>query len=258
MYKNLKYQVAEGIAYVTISRPDAMNSLNNEVLDELFTAFYRIAKDEDVRVVILTGEGKAFVSGADIPAMNRMDAGQGRELVQRGHNVMNFIESIEKPVIAAINGFALGGGCELAMACDIRVASRRAKLGQPEVGLGIIPGFGGNQRLPKLVGKGMAKYLIFTGEAIKAEKARRIGLVEKIVEPEELMEGARKIAKAIMSKAPLALGAAKTAINLGFDLDMKSASQLEIEAFTGPFASQDKAEGMGAFLEKRKPQFQKK
>ncbi len=258
MYKNLKYEVKDQIAYVTINRPEAMNSLNNEVLDELFTAFYQVSKDDDVRAVILTGEGKAFVAGADIAAMHEMSALEGREMMKRGHNVMNFIESIEKPVIAAVNGFALGGGCELAMACDIRVASTRAKFGQPEVGLGIIPGFGGTQRLPRLVGKGMAKYLILTAEIIKADEAGRIGLAEKVVEPEELIETAEKIAKTIMAKAPLATGAAKIAINLGSDLDMKSASQLEIEAFTGPFASEDKAEGMGAFLEKRTPEFKKK
>lgn len=258
MYKNLKYEVKDQIAYVTINRPEAMDSLNNEVLDELFTAFYQVSKDDDVRAVILTGEGKAFVAGADIAAMHEMSALEGREMMKRGHNVMNFIESIEKPVIAAVNGFALGGGCELAMACDIRVASTRAKFGQPEVGLGIIPGFGGTQRLPRLVGKGMAKYLILTAEIIKADEAGRIGLAEKVVEPEELIETAEKIAKTIMAKAPLATGAAKIAINLGSDLDMKSASQLEIEAFTGPFASEDKAEGMGAFLEKRTPEFKKK
>ncbi len=252
MYKNLKYEVKDQIAYVTINRPEAMNSLNNEVLDELFTAFYQVSKDDDVRAVILTGEGKAFVAGADIAAMHEMSALEGREMMKRGHNVMNFIESIEKPVIAAVNGFALGGGCELAMACDIRVASTRAKFGQPEVGLGIIPGFGGTQRLPRLVGKGMAKYLILTAEIIKADEAGRIGLAEKVVEPEELIETAEKIAKTIMAKAPLATGAAKIAINLGSDLDMKSASQLEIEAFTGPFASEDKAEGMGLFWKRER------
>ncbi len=161
MYKNLKYEVKEGIAYITISRPEAMNALNNHVLDELFTAFYSVSKDPLVKAVILTGEGKAFVAGADISAMHKMEPKEGRDMMIKGHNVMNLIETVEKPVIAAVNGFALGGGCELAMACDIRIASEKAKFGQPEVGLGIIPGFGGTQRLPRLVGKGMAKELIY-------------------------------------------------------------------------------------------------
>ena len=258
MYKNLKYEVKEGIAYITISRPEAMNALNNQVLDELFTAFYSVSKDPLVKAVILTGEGKAFVAGADIAAMHKMEPKEGRDMMIKGHNVMNLIETVEKPVIAAVNGFALGGGCELAMACDIRIASEKAKFGQPEVGLGIIPGFGGTQRLPRLVGKGMAKYLIMSGEIINAAEAQRIGLVEMVFPAEELLEKAEKTAKKIAANAPMALGAAKTAINTGYDLDMKTASVLEIETFTGPFASEDKSEGMGAFLQKRTPDFKNK
>ena len=171
---------------------------------------------------------------------------------------MNFIESIEKPFIAAVNGFALGGGCELAMACDIRIASEKAKFGQPEVNLGIIPGFGGTQRLPRLVGKGMAKYLIMTAEMVDAQEAQRIGLVEKVTSPEELIPACEKLAQTIMSKAPIAIGIAKTTINNGYDLDMRAASTLEIEAFASSFGSQDKTEGMTAFLEKRAAEFKNK
>lgn len=258
MYENIKYEVKDGIAFITVNRPKAMNALNNDVLDELFAAFYEVSKDSAVNAVILTGEGKAFVAGADIATMHELDPVEGRKMMIRGHNVMNLMETIEIPIIAAVNGFALGGGCELAMACDIRIASEKAKFGQPEVGLGIIPGFGGTQRLPRLVGKGMAKYLIMTAEIISADEAAVIGLVEKVVPAEELLEVATGIAKTIMAKAPLAVGAAKTAINIGYNLDMKTASTLEIEAFTGPFASQDKTEGMGAFLEKRAPVFKKR
>lgn len=258
MFKTIKYEVKENIAYVTVNRPEAMNALNMEVLDELYTAFYQIAKDEEVKAAIVTGEGKAFVAGADIAQMKDLDAIEGRAMMIKGHNVMNFMESIEKPIIAAVNGFALGGGCELSMACDFRVASEKAKFGQPEVNLGIIPGFGGTQRLPRLVGKAMGKYLIMTADMITAEEAYRIGLVEKIVPPEELIPACEKIARKIMSKAPIAIAAAKTAINKGFNLDMTTATALEIEAFSAPFASRDKTEGMSAFLEKREARFENK
>lgn len=258
MFNNLKYEVKEGICYITINRPQAMNALNCDVLDELYKAFTAVKEDNDVKAVILTGEGKAFVAGADISQMYELDAVQGRSMMIKGHDVMNLIEAVEKPVIAAVNGFALGGGCELAMACDFRIASEKAKFGQPEVGLGIIPGFGGTQRLPRLVGKAMAKYLIMTADMIDAQEAYRIGLVEKVVAPEELISECESIAKKIMSKAPIAIATAKTVINTGYNLDMKAASILEIESFTAPFASEDKREGMGAFLEKRPANFKNK
>ncbi|MGN0711470.1 MAG: enoyl-CoA hydratase-related protein [Anaerovoracaceae bacterium] len=258
MYENIKFEVRDKIAFITINRPQAMNALNMDVLNELYEAFTEVETNEEICSAIVTGEGKAFVAGADIAQMNTMDAVEGRNMMIAGHKVMNYMESIEKPIIAAVNGFALGGGCELAMACDIRIASEKAKFGQPEVNLGIIPGFGGTQRLPRLVGKSMGKYLIMTAEMITADEAHRIGLVEKVVPPEELLATAEKLAKTIMSKAPLAIAAAKTAINNGYGLDMKTASALEIEAFTGPFASQDKTEGMTAFLEKREATFHKK
>ncbi|SCJ83118.1 Probable enoyl-CoA hydratase echA8 [uncultured Eubacterium sp.] len=258
MYENIKYEVNEGIGYVTINRPKALNALNMDVLTDLYAAFTEIEADEAVKAVIVTGEGKAFVAGADIAQMSQLNALEGREMMIMGHKVMNLIESVEKPVIAAVNGFALGGGCELAMACDIRIASEKAKFAQPEVGLGIIPGFGGTQRLARLVGKGMAKYMIMTAEMISAAEAYRIGLVEKVAAPEELMDEAIKVAKTIASKAPIAIATAKSAINNGFDMDMKSASKFEIETFTAAFGSEDKTEGMAAFLEKRAPEFKNK
>lgn len=258
MYENIKVEVKDKIAYVTIDRPKAMNALNMDVLNELSCAFYNIEQDDEVYSVILTGEGKAFVAGADIAQMNSMNAIEGREMMIAGHNVMNTIENLSKPVIAAVNGFALGGGCELAMACDIRVASEKAKFGQPEVNLGIIPGFGGTQRLSRLVGKGMAKYLIMTAEIISAEEASRIGLVEKVVPADDLIAEAEKIAKTINAKAPIAVSSAKLAINKGYNMDMAAASALEIETFTAPFASNDKTEGMTAFLEKRDAKFERK
>ncbi len=258
MYENIKYEVRENIGYVTINRPKAMNALNMDVLNELYDVFTKIEQEKDIRAVILTGEGKAFVAGADIAQMHQLNALEGREMMIMGHKVMNLIENNEKPVIAAVNGFALGGGCELAMACDIRIASEKAKFAQPEVGLGIIPGFGGTQRLTRLVGKGMAKYMILTTEMIKADEAHRIGLVEKVVAPEDLLAEAEKVAKTIAVKAPIAIATAKSAINNGYDMDMKSASKFEIETFTAAFGSEDKTEGMAAFLEKRVPEFKNK
>lgn len=258
MYETIKYEVSGNIGYVTINRPKAMNALNGQVLDELYAAFSEFAADDQAKAAILTGEGKAFVAGADIAQMNQLNPIEGRALMIKGHKLMNYMESIEKPIIAAVNGFALGGGCELAMACDMRIASEKAKFGQPEVNLGIIPGFGGTQRLPRLVGKGMAKYLIMTAEIIDAQEAHRIGLAEKVVSPEELIPACEKLAQTIMAKAPIAIGVAKTTINNGYDLDMRAASTLEIEAFASAFASQDKGEGMTAFLEKRDANFQNK
>ena len=197
MYENIKYEVKGNIGYLTINRPKALNALNTGVLSELSDVLGKINGDDNVKAVILTGEGKAFVAGADISQMKDLNAVDGRAMMQAGHKVMNTIDRMPKPFIAAINGFALGGGCELAMACDIRIASEKAKFGQPEVGLGIIPGFGGTQRLARLVGKGLAKYLIYTAEMIDAAEALRIGLVEKVVPSEELMETAEKVANTI-------------------------------------------------------------
>ena len=258
MYETLKYEVRDGVAFVTVNRPKAMNALNSQVLDELCCAFYEISKNDEVLAVVLTGEGKAFVAGADIAEMSKLNTVEARAFAHKGHNVMNFIENLNKPVIAAVNGFALGGGCELSMACDIRLASSKAKFGQPEVGLGLIPGFGGNLRLPRLVGKGMAKYLIYSADMIDAEEAHRIGLVEKVYEPDQLLAEAEALAKKIASKAPIAVAVAKDVINNGYDADMKTASAYEVNAFGISFASEDMREGTSAFLEKRPAVFKNK
>lgn len=258
MFETIKYEVNDRITLITVNRPQALNALNPQVLDELYKAFEMFESDENADVAILTGEGRAFVAGADIVAMSTMSTLEGRNLGINGHKLMNYMENIEKPIIAAVNGFALGGGCELSMACDIRIASTKAKFGQPEVGLGIIPGFGGTQRLPRLVGKGMAKYLIFTADTINADEALRIGLVEKIVEPEALMDEVYEIAKKISAKAQLAIGLAKSAINDGYNLDMKIASKIEIESFGQLFSTEDQKEGMSAFLNKTNAIFKKK
>lgn len=258
MYNTLKYEVNDGLATVTVSRPEALNALNTTVLDELAQVFTEIENDESVKAVILTGEGKSFVAGADIAQMRDLPPEDAHEMMAKGHDVMYKIENLPKAVIAAVNGFALGGGCELAMSCDIRIASEKAKFGQPEVGLGIIPGFGGTLRLAKLVGKGMAKYLILTAEMIGAGEAKEIGLVEKVVPPEELMEEAEKIARVIMTKAPIAIKEAKYAIDTEFEMEMKAASQVEIDAITRCFETEDQKEGMTAFLEKRPAEYKNK
>lgn len=257
-YKNILLEEKEGIAYVTLNRPKALNALNTEVLSELDSAFRYIDKTEDIRTVIVTGSGRAFIAGADIAQMSALDGTEGRDMTIQGQKVMELIENINKPVIAAVNGFALGGGCELAMACDVRFASEKAKFGQPEVNLGIIPGYGGTQRLPRLVGKGMAKYLIYSAELISAQDAKEIGLVQKVVPAEELMAEAEKFARTIMAKAPVAIKMAKVAINNGMNLDLNSGVAYEAEAYTSTFVSSDRVEGMKAFVEKREAQFKGK
>ena len=209
MDNNIITEIDEGVGIITINRPESLNSLNRSMIEELTEEFIRLSDHPDVGVILLTGKGKAFVSGADISEMVDLNPIEGREMMLKGHRLMNIIENMDKPVIAAVNGFALGGGCELAMACDIRIASEKARFGQPEVKLGITPGFGGTQRLPRLVGKGMAKYLIMTGELITADEALRIGLVERVVPPEELIVNSMKVARSIMAKAPIAVAVAK-------------------------------------------------
>jgi len=258
MFETLKYEVKDGIAYVTINRPKSLNALSKEVLDELQAAFTMVNNDPEVKVAILTGEGRAFVAGADISQMVELTGIAGQEMMKQGAKVMNYIENIDKPVIAAVNGFALGGGCELAMACDIRIASENAKFGQPEVNLGIIPGFGGTQRLPRLVGKGMGKYMIMTAEMVDAQESLRIGLVEKVVPADELIPACEKVAQTIMGKAPIAIKAAKIAVNNGIMLDVLTGVALEGEACGAPFCSDDRTEGMRAFLEKRPAKFENK
>jgi enoyl-CoA hydratase len=254
-YENLLFEVKDGLAFVTVNRPNAMNALNTKLLSELGAVFSRIDEAEEVRAVVLTGAGKAFVAGADIAQMRDLTVAEGREMMKKGQRVMESIENIDKPVIAAVNGFALGGGCELAMACDIRFASDRAKFGQPEVNLGIMPAFGGTQRLPRLVGKGMAKYLIFGAEMIDAAEALRIGLVQKVFPSDDLLAEAEKYARLVISKSPIGLKMAKRAVNAGIHTDLVSGAAFELEAYVSTAASEDRKEGMTAFLEKRPAQF---
>ena len=254
-YEHILFEVKDGIGYVTMNRPEALNALNLEVVAELDDLFHRVDEDETVKVVIITGAGRSFIAGADIEEMGRLTGAEGREMVITGHKLMDMIENNRKPVIAARQGFSLGGGNELAMSCDIRIASEKAKFGQPEVGLGIIPGYGGTQRLPRLVGKGMAKKLILGAETIDAQEAYRIGLVDQVVPAEELMETAEALAKKICGMAPIAIDVAKSAINNGIQCDLKTGLRLEIESFYRAFSSEDRVEGMHAFVERRPAEF---
>ncbi len=255
-YKNLLVEKDGTIVTVTINRPKVLNALNDETMAELEACFEELEKDDGVRAVIVTGSGeKSFVAGADIGELKDQDRKGGEERSLRGQAILLKIENLSKPVIAAINGYALGGGCELAMACDIRIASETAKLGQPEVNLGIIPGYGGTQRLTRLVGLGKAKELIFTGEMIHAQEAHRIGLVDKVVSPDQLMETAKKMAKTIAGKGPIAIANAKKAINIALDGNVKKGREVEAEGFGALCETEDMKEGMAAFFEKREPKF---
>ncbi|MDR1623309.1 MAG: enoyl-CoA hydratase/isomerase family protein [Synergistaceae bacterium] len=250
---NLLVEVENGIAVVTINRPKSLNALNSETLAELSECFSDIEKRDDVKVLILTGSGeKSFVAGADISEMVNNDAIGGRKMALLAKAAFEKLENMRQATIAAVNGFALGGGCEIAMACDIRVASENAKFAQPEVGLGTIPGFGGTQRLPRLVGKGRAKELIFTTDMIDAQEAYRIGLANKVVPLAELLDKCKEIAKKIMAQSSYAVSLAKAAINAGLDVDLSSGLKLEADLFGVTFATADKKEGMTAFVEKRK------
>lgn len=242
---------AERIGIVKINRPDVYNAVNVEAILELERAMHGLNEDDDVRAVIITGEGKAFVSGSDISRLAKMDALAAREYSQIGQRTLSFIENMEKPVIAAVNGFALGSGCELAMACDIRIASEKAKFGQPEVKLGLIPGHAGTQRLARLVGVGKAKELIFTGEMVDAQEALRIGLVSKVVAAEALLDEAKSLAQKIIEVGPTAVRFAKTVINRGVDASLATGNAYETEAFSILFSTDEAHEGMSAFLEKR-------
>jgi enoyl-CoA hydratase len=256
VYENLLVDVSGGIATITINRPKSLNALNRATMRELSSAFEDIAGSRDVGVVLLTGSGeKAFVAGADVSEMREFTPLQVLEFSRFGNGVLGSIERLPQPVIGVINGFALGGGCELAMACDILVASDNARFAQPEVNLGIIPGWGGTQRLARLVGRNIAKEIVLTGEMISAQRAYEIGLVNRVVPQADLMETAREIARKIIGKAPVALSTAKSVMNRGIDLDLESACALEANAFAVMFSTGDGAEGMTAFLEKRKPAF---
>ncbi len=257
-FKNLIIQREGNIRIVKINNPQSMNALNSEVLSELDQAFSEIENDPQTNVVILTGEGRAFVAGADISQMSTMNAAQGKDFGVQGSKVFRKIELLPKPVIAAINGFALGGGCELALACDIRIASAKAKIGQPEVGLGITPGFSGTQRLPRIVGEGRAKELIYTAKAITADEAFRIGLVNRVVEPEQLMDEAMALAKTIAKNAPIAVRFSKEAVNRGMQTDIDTAIAIENDLFALCFSTEDQKEGMKAFFEKRPAEWKNK
>lgn len=256
---NLKLEVADQIAVLSIARPAALNALNSETLEELNTVLADIEARDDVKVLILTGgpdkkgnEFKSFVAGADISEMVNLSAAQARAFGMRAAAPFFKLMNMRQVTIAAVNGVALGGGCEISMACDIRIASDNAIFGQPECGLGIIPGFGGTQRLARLVGMGRAKEMIFTCDSIKADEAYRIGLVNKVVPAEELMPAAKAMAQKIISKGSYAVSIAKTAINNGYDMDIKNAVEMEANLFGVTCSTHDKQEGMGAFLEKRK------
>lgn len=255
---DVKLDVKDGIATITMFRPEAMNALNEKVLRELKEAIASLNEDTSVRAVIITGEGSAFVAGADIKTMLNADLAEGEEYTRFGQEVMNDIERLQKPVIAAINGYALGGGLELALACDIRIASTEARMGFPEVGLGIFPGFGGTQRTTWLIGKGKACELIFTGDHITAEQAAHIGLVNRVVPPQRLMMEARQLAERIASRGPVAVGLAKKAINQAQQMGLDAGLDFELKAVMQTFGTEDQKEGMTAFLERRKPEFKGK
>lgn len=253
-FKYIIYEKSEGIATITLNRPEALNAWSKELAKEFLSAMDDAQKDENVKVVIITGAGeKAFSAGADIKAMKGMTALKARELSQMGYEICNAIESIEKPVIAAINGYALGGGMEVSMACDFRIASEKARMGQTEINIGLIPGWGGTQRLTRLVGKAKAKELVFTGKIIDANTALQLGLVNKVVPAEEFMTAVKQFAKELAGKAPVALKVAKSLIDVGADIDLKAALALEREGFGVVASSEDLQEGVSAFIEKRKP-----
>jgi enoyl-CoA hydratase len=253
-YETLLCEVRDQVATVTLNRPKVLNALNAQTFDELEAMFRTLAVDSAVRVVLLMGAGdKAFAAGADINELASTDAVTGLAKAKRGQAVFRLIETCGKPVIALINGFALGGGCELAMACTLRLASEKARLGQPEVKLGLIPGYGGTQRLPRLVGEPAALKLLLTGEMIDAAEARRIGLVDEVVPAERLMERGEALAKSIVAMAPLAVAGCLEAVRRGRGLQIDAATDVEAEVFGRLCGTVDKAEGTKAFLEKRSP-----
>lgn len=258
-YNTLLLEKKNRVGKLTINRPKNLNALNKEVLVELTQVLKAIEKDEDIQVLIVTGAGeKAFVAGADIKEMKDKNAIEGRDFSTLGNAAFSQLENLRQPTIAAVNGFALGGGCELAMACDIRIGSMNAKFGQPEVGLGITPGFGGTQRLSRLVGLAKAKELIYTAKTINADEAMNIGLLNQLVEASDLTAEAEKMAQAIMKQSPLAVEASKKLINRGYEMDLIHGLEMEAEMFGALFATEDQKEGMTAFTEKRKAAFQRK
>ncbi|NUS34685.1 MAG: enoyl-CoA hydratase [Gemmatimonadaceae bacterium] len=255
VYELLTFDVADRIATITVNRPDKLNALNDAVMDELRTAIAEARRRRDVGAVLLTGAGRAFVAGADIAELADQRATEGKARAERGQRVFRRFETSPKPTLAAVNGFALGGGCELAMACHMRIASEAAKFGQPEVKLGIVPGYGGSQRLPRIVGKGRALQLLLTGEMIDAAEAYRIGLVNRVVPAAELIPAARALLTTILAQGPLAVAHCIEAVDRGLDMGLDDAIALEASYFGMLSATKDKEEGMRAFLEKRPATF---
>ena len=255
-FENILYEEKGTTAIITINRPKALNALNLQTLEELRSCLTELGNNDSIAVLILTGGGeKSFVAGADISFMQNIDVLAARRFAKVGHEAGKLLEDLPQPVIAAVNGFALGGGCELAIACDIRYASENAKFGQPEVNLGVIPGFGGTQRLPRLIGKGLANELLFSGEIIDAQEALRIGLVNKVFAPDVLMEKCLVLAETIASRGPLAVRLCKEVVNHGMEMDLARSCSYERDLFSLCFASKEQKEGMSAFLEKRAPKF---
>jgi enoyl-CoA hydratase len=255
-FENLLIDVSDGIMTITINRPDKLNALNRNTVAELAAAVELLESNPDIRAAVVTGSGeKAFVAGADIKEIAALDEQGGLSFAKNGQSVFNKIERSSKPVAAAVNGFALGGGCELAMACHFRYASESARFGQPEVNLGVIAGFGGTQRLPRLIGKGRAMELLLTGNMIDAAEAMRLGLVNRVVPAAELLSQTRQTLQTIIGKGPKAVALTIASINKGFDLDITIAQDIEAELFAKACASEDMKEGTAAFLEKRKPKF---
>ncbi len=257
-FETIKLEQEGFIGKLTISRPEALNALNSQVLDELDKAIDEVSANKELRVLIVTGEGRSFVAGADIKEMATLSPIEGKEFGKKGLGVFRKLEKLEIPTIAAVNGFALGGGCELAMSCDFRIANEKATFGQPEVGLGILPGFGGTQRLQRLVGQGWAKYLIYTARNIKAPKALEIGLVQEVVPVDEFEERVNELANIVANNAPIGVRLAKEAINTGAQVDIESAIKIEENLFGLSFATEDQKAGMEAFVNKGKAEFQNK
>lgn len=250
-YENIVFEKEENIAVITFNRPEAMNALNNQTRAEFGAAIAEVADDDEIKVLILTGSGKSFVAGSDIKEFNKTTPFGAHNIKRLGE----MVEKLEKPVIAAVNGFCLGGGCEIAMGCDIIIASEKAKFGQTEINIGIIPGGGGTQRLQRLIGPCRAKELIFTGDIIRAEEADRIGLVNRVVPMDELMQTAKEVAQKIATKSAAALKLAKQAVNFGMQSTLESGLKYEYEMYALALSLEDKEEGVNAFLEKRKPTF---
>jgi enoyl-CoA hydratase len=256
-YQTLLFEVKDGIAFITVNRPEKLNALNDQVMAELADAADRIENEREIRGAIITGAGpKAFIAGADIGDLSRQGPFDGKARAMRGQAVLRRLETCGKPVLAAVNGFALGGGCELAMACHLRIASENARFGQPEVKLGIAPGYGGTQRLPRLVGKGIALQLILSGEMIDAQEAYRIGLVNKVVPAADLLAESEKLMRGILTMAPLAVRLCLEAVDQGFEMTLDEGLLLEANHFGLLAATQDMKEGTTAFLEKRPARFE--